>query len=174
MVSNFQYKEYFKSHIDRYLKQILIFSSVAHSHFEYNSLWKCVINERKNKPHSHFVIKNSWIPSPCKKSWIVLVSIRLRLKISIVYVYDSLEGYWILWILARVLANEINHLCVAQEQVVIGEKSARGLVLGTMSARPLPGSLFSTLQFFTQAKKRLYLSANRYISSDVLVCSITE
>ena len=56
------------------------FASVARSHFEYNSLWKCIINERKNKPHSHFVIKNSWIPSPCKKSRIVLVSIRLRLK----------------------------------------------------------------------------------------------
>ena len=87
--------------------------------------------------------------------------------------YDSLERYWILWILARVLANEINQLCVAHEQVVIDEKSASGLVLGIMSARPLPGSLFSTLQFFTQAKKRLHLSANKYVSLDVLVC-ITE
>ena len=47
LVSNFQYKEYFKSPIDRYLKQISIFASVAHSHFENNSLRECVIDERK-------------------------------------------------------------------------------------------------------------------------------
>ena len=50
MVRNFQDKEYFKSLIDRYLKQISIFTSVAHSHFENNSLRKCVINERKKNP----------------------------------------------------------------------------------------------------------------------------
>lgn len=66
MVSNFQYKEYFKSPIDRYLKQISIFASVAHSHFENNSLRKYVINERKKKPYSHFVIKNSLILCPVK------------------------------------------------------------------------------------------------------------
>lgn len=80
MVRNFQDKEYFKSLIDRYSKQISIFALVAHSHFENNSLRKCVINERKKKPYSHFVIKNSLIPSPCKNSWIVLVSIRIALK----------------------------------------------------------------------------------------------
>ena len=50
MVRNFQNKEYFKSLIDRYLKQISIFASVAHSHFENNSLRKSVINERKKNP----------------------------------------------------------------------------------------------------------------------------
>ena len=79
MVSNFQCKEYFKYHIDRYLKQIFIicFSSSQ-------PLWILFYVKMryqwKKKPHSHFAIKNSSIPSPCKKSWIVLVSIRLRLK----------------------------------------------------------------------------------------------
>ena len=131
------------------------FASVARSHFEYNSLWKCIINERKNKPHSHFVIKNSWIPSPCKKSRIVLVSIRLRLK--------NINSICV-WFIRKVLnpltpcscfSNEINHLCVAHEQVVIGEKSARGLVLGIMSARLLADpSLARFSQRFNSPRKQ--------------------